>query len=245
MATNFYFNNFTNSQEQNLIEDLVIETIKIYGVDIKYIKRTLQNEDKVYGEDRQTSRYTETGDVEMYIKNVEGFGGEGDFLSKFNLQIRDQMTFTVARRSFEQELGTLLSITRPREGDLIYFPLNRKMFEIKFVEHEPVFYQMGALQMYDLKCELFEYNSEYFNTGFSEIDDLYVSNFLGKASIFNLLVDDRLESPFLMESGEQFLTEGDELEVIDAAAENETIQTETDTFVNFSESNPFSESGRF
>lgn len=245
MATNFYFNNFQSSQEQVLIEDLVIESIKIYGHDVKYIKRIIQNKDKIYGEDKQTSKYIQAIEVEMYIKNVEGFAGEGDFLSKFNLEIRDQITFTLARRAFNNEVGNYIDLERPREGDLVYFPLNRKMFEIKFVEHESVFYQMGSLQMYDLKCELFEYNSEYFETGDPEIDSLYENNFLGKPVQDILITDDRYETYLKTEAGDTLTTEGDELEAIDPAADNESIQTEADDFLDFSEANPFSESGRF
>ena len=130
MSTNFYFNNFQNSQEQLLIENLVIESIKIYGHDVKYIPRTLQLFDKIYGEDTQTSTFTQAIDVEMYIKNVEGFAGDGDFLSKFGVQIRDQITFTIARRVFSEEIDGFINFGRPREGDLIYFPLNGKLFEI-------------------------------------------------------------------------------------------------------------------
>ena len=245
MATNFYFNNFQSSQEQVLIEDLVIESIKIYGHDVKYIKRIIQDKDKIYGEDKQTSKYIQAVEVEMYIKNVEGFAGEGDFLSKFNLEIRDQITFTLARRAFNNEVGNYIDLDRPREGDLVYFPLNRKMFEIKFVEHESVFYQMGSLQMYDLKCELFEYNSEYFETGDPEIDSLYENNFLGKTVQDILITDDRYETYLKTEAGDTLTTEGDELEAIDPAADNESIQTEADDFLDFSEANPFSESGRF
>lgn len=245
MATNFYFNNFQSSEEQYLIENLVIESIKIYGHDVKYIKRVIQDKDKIYGEDTQTSKYIQALEVEMYIKNVDGFGGDGDFLSKFNLEIRDQITFTIARRTFGDEVGSIMSIDRPREGDLVYFPLNRKMFEIKFVEQEPIFYQMGALQMYDLKCELFEYNSEFFDTGDKEIDALYENNFLGKEIQFELVTEDRYENQFTTEAGDALVTEGDTIEDIDPAAENETIETEADNFLDFSETNPFSEGGRF
>ena len=245
MATNFFFNNFQASQEQILIEDLVIESIKIYGHDVKYIKRVIQDKDRIYGEDTQTSKYIQALEVEMYIKNVEGFGGEGDFLSKFNLEIRDQITFTVARRTFNEEVGSIMSIERPREGDLIYFPLNRKMFEVKFVEHEPIFYQLGSLQMYDLKCELFEYNSEYFETGDLEIDSVYENNFLGKPVQDTIVTDDRYENTITTEAGDVVVTEGDTLEIIDTAADNETIQSEADNFLDFSEANPFSEGGRF
>jgi hypothetical protein len=245
LATSFFFNNFQSSQEQQLIEDLVIESIKIYGHDIKYIKRELQNKDRIYGEDRQTSRYVHALSVEMYIKNVDGFQGEGDFLSKFNLEIRDQITFTVSRRVFSEEIGSPMSVDRPREGDLIYFPLNRKIFEIKFVEHEPIFYQMGALQMYDLKCELFEYNGEMFNTGDPEIDFLYNTTFLGGIQSSTLLTDQYNSQTIVLENGDVLVTEGDSIEEIDLAADNDTIQREADDFLDFSEKNPFSEGGVF
>ena len=245
MATNFYFNNIGASQEQNLIEDLIVESIKIYGHDVKYVKRVIQDKDKIYGADNQTSKYIQALEVEMYIKNVDGFGGDGDFLSKFNLEIRDQITFTIARRTFNDEIGSVMSIDRPREGDLVYFPLNKKLFEVKFVEHEPVFYQMGALQMYDLKCELFEYNSEFFDTGDKEIDALYTNNFLGKETQHTLVTDDRYENEYITEAGDTLVTEGDTIEDIDPAAENDTIQSEADNFLDFSETNPFSEGGRF
>lgn len=242
MATNFYFNNFQNSQEQLLIENLVIESIRIYGHDVKYIPRTLQLFDKIYGEDTQSSTFNQAIEVEMYIKNVEGFAGDGDFLSKFGVQIRDQITFTIARRVFNEEIDGFLNFGRPREGDLIYFPLNRKMFEIKFVEHESVFYQMGALQMYDLKCELFEYNSEEFRTGFDDIDSMFVNSSLDYLRHSFGTEDLRI---LLTENGNQLLTEFAGVETVDVGAENTTIQTETDTFLNFSELNPFSEGGVF
>ena len=242
MSTNFYFNNFQNSQEQLLIESLVVESIRIYGHDVKYVPRTLQLFDKIYGEDTQSSTFTQAIEVEMYIKNVEGFAGEGDFLSKFGVQIRDQITFTISRKTFNEEIDGFIDFGRPREGDLIYLPLNGKLFEIKFVEHESIFYQMGALQTYDLKCELFEYNSEEFATGYDEIDSLFVDSSL-----------DYLRQSFgtedlkilLMEDGNQFLTEFAGVETVDVGAENTTLQTEATTFLNFSELNPFSENGRF
>src|SRR5210317_558390 len=156
MATNVYFDNFTNTPEQNLIEDLVIESIRIYGHDIWFCPRTLNNYDSTYNEDAISS-YDSSYQIEMYIKNVEGFEGEGDFLSKFNIQIRDEITLTVANRTFQNEVGAEEVLVRPREGDLIYMPLTAKVYVIKYAEHEaPNFYQLGALQCYDLRCELFE-----------------------------------------------------------------------------------------
>ena len=134
MATNQYFNNYgTNTPDQRLIESIIIESIKVYGIDVNYLPRTLVNEDTIFGEDR-VSQFKDSRVIEMYIKNVEGFEGQGDFLSKFGLDIRDQITFTVAIRRFDQlESG----YPRPREGDLIYFPLGERagLFEIQFVQY--------------------------------------------------------------------------------------------------------------
>ncbi len=220
MATSVYFNNFEASMEQYLIEDLVIESIKIHGHDIYYITRTAGAVDDVLNED-DLSEYKRADFIDMYIKNFDGFEGEGDFLSKFGLEIRDEMTLTIARRTFELDVAQYTQNDRPLEGDLIYFPLNKKMFEIKFVEHEPVFYQMGALQMYDLRCEMFEYSQETFSTGVAEIDTL----FAGFETTSNTSIE--------------------YLETQDSFADNSTIETAADSIIDFSEADPFSEGGRF
>jgi hypothetical protein len=174
MAKNYYFENYGNSMEQTLIEDLVIESIRIYGIDVWYLPRTLVAKDDLLNED-DLSAFNEAYLVEMYIKSVDGFEGEGDFLSKFGLQIRDSVTMTLAQRVYELEIGVNTQINRPREGDLIYLPLNRKFFEIQHVEHEAIFYQMGSLQTYDLRAELFEYSGERFNTGEAFLDQNFES----------------------------------------------------------------------
>jgi hypothetical protein len=242
LSTNFFFNNFQSSQEQLLIEDLVIESIKIYGLDCWYVPKKLIDKDKIYGED-SLSEYNKSYMVEMYVKNVEGFAGEGDFLSKFNVEIRDQITLTIARRTFENEVQYFeFGYTRPREGDLIFLPLNNKVFQIKFVEHEPVFYQMGALQMYDLKCELFEYSNEIMNTGFEAIDDLE-SNYSGAMNTFAILTENKLE--ITMEDGFSLVREEFNLEVQDVLSDNYDIETEADAFLDFTEADPFSEGGTY
>lgn len=175
MATNVFFQNYNYFNEQQLIDDLVIESIQIYGLDMIYLTRSLQAVDQILNED-DLSIFDAAYDMEMYVKSVDGFQGEGDFLSKFGLQIRDQATFTVAMRTFERYVTRLdTSKIRPNEGDLIYLPLNKKFFKIMHVEHESVFYQTGALQVFDLKCELFEYSNERFHTGREEIDTYFNS----------------------------------------------------------------------
>jgi hypothetical protein len=189
MATNVFFQNYNFFNEQQLIDDLVIESIQIYGVDTYYVARLSQSFDHIMNEDSLTI-FNAAYQMEMYVKSVDGFQGEGDFLSKFGLQIRDQVTFTVAYRTFERHaLRIDPSLLRPREGDLVYMPMNNKFFKIMHVEHESVFYQAGALQVYDLKCELFEYSNERFNTGIVDVDthytELVTDNIANLEDMFN------------------------------------------------------------
>lgn len=144
-----------------------------------------------------------------------------DFLSKFGLEIRDEITFTLARRIFEQEVTLNETKNNPYVGDLIYFPLNNKIFEIKFVEHESIFYQMGALQVYDIRCDLFEYSGEKFSTGITDID-----------TKFNQIVFTSNDAIANVES-------------VDTLARNFSIESEADGIIDFSEADPFSEGGRW
>jgi hypothetical protein len=244
MATNVFFNNFQSSQEQLLIENLIIESIKIYGHDVYYLPKTLVAKDKIYSEDT-LSEYKSAHFVDMYIKNVDGFAGDGDFISKFGLEIKDRVTFSIARRTFNDDVGSILELNRPREGDLIYFPLNRKIFEIKFVEHEAIFYQLGALQMYDVICELYSYGSEKFSTGIADIDDLYVtvdaSGTITSTALSNFALQTEEFNPYnlLDESGYLLVDEQYELLMDDGDATE--IQDEAEMFIDFSEIDPFAE----
>ena len=171
MAKNSYFRRNIGS-EQRLIEDLTVEAIKMHGEDMVYIPRTLMNEDKLFGEDTQ-SKFDDGYSLEMYIESADGFEGDGDFVSKFGLEIRDSVSLVFARKRFEQVVTVNeASIPKPREGDLIYFPLSKGLFEIKFVEHENPFYQLGKLHTYKVSCELFVYSHEEIDTGYSDIDAL-------------------------------------------------------------------------
>lgn len=202
--------------EQRLIEDLIIESIRIHGLDVWYMPRSFGALDDLLNED-DLPVFKSAYMVEMYVKNVEGFEGDGDFLSKFGLQIRDSMTLTISMRKFTEDVGAYDDQVRPREGDLIYFPLNRKIFQVKHVEHEAIFYQMGALQTYDLRVELFEYSNELFSTGVAEIDTL-----LDK---YKTTANNTIQG----------------IESIDPLADNFTIETEADGILDFTEENPFGE----
>lgn len=240
-GTNFYFNNFQASNEQGLIEDLIIESIKIYGQDMYYLPRRYGNLDPVYTEDA-TSFYDRAYPIELYIKSVDGFQGDGDFLSKFGVEIRDRVTFTMARRIFSDEVGSNEGTTRPYEGDLIYFPLNKKIFKIMFVEHEAIFYQLGSLQTFDVVCELFEYSGETFSTGIPEVDKLtkkYEFDFTNSGLLTeagDILVDEVEELPILFEDYAQ------QSQILD---DGDMFQKQGNTFLDFTEIDPFAEGRRW
>ena len=170
-TTNVYFSQGTKN-EQHLIEDIIIESLKIYGNEIFYITRSLVSKDNVLGEDR-LSQFKTAFPIEMYFENVDSFGGQGAFIQKFGLMIEQSATLVVARRRWEQLVGRYGQTqipSRPNEGDLIYFPLTGSMFELKFVQHQDPFYQLGKLYVYKLQVELFQYSSERIDTGIAEID---------------------------------------------------------------------------
>ena len=171
MATNSYFTQGTTG-EQDLIGDLVVEQIKMFGKDVYYLPRTLVNEDTVFSEDN-LSKFESAYQIEAYIETVNGFGGDGDLFSKFGVRISDQVTFIISRTRFTEAVddnAQLIVEGRPNEGDLIYFPLANKLFKIMFVEHEQPFYQLGKIHVWGLKCELFEFGDEQIDTGVAAID---------------------------------------------------------------------------
>jgi len=168
MAINQYFNQTTFVQEQNLIDTLLQESIQIHGQNFYYIRKTTENPDTIFNED-YLAKYENAVLIEMYIEDTEGFGGEGDFLSKFGLEVRDQLNVMVSKTRWEEENPNYLV---PKEGDLLYWPLVDKIFEILFVEDEVNFYQLGKTYAYRLQTETFEYSHEDFNTGIEVIDDI-------------------------------------------------------------------------
>lgn len=170
-TVNPYFSHGTRN-EQYLVEDLIIETLKIYGNEMLYIPRQVVSKDEILGEDR-LSKFKHAYPIEMYFENVDSFDGQGAFMSKFGLMMEQSATLVVARRRWDQMIGrydTSILPNRPAEGDLIYFPLTRGLFEIKFVKHQDPFYQLGKLYVYKLHIELFQYASERLDTCVPEVD---------------------------------------------------------------------------
>ena len=173
MPTNVYFNHAVKN-EQSLYEDLVIESVKRYGIDVYYIPRTITNLDNLLNEDI-ASEFGDAYLLEMYLEDVSGYGGEQTIMSKFGLEIRDQSNWVVSKRRWEEFVGiqnNTIIAGRPNEGDLLYIPLTGSFHEIKFVEHEQPFYQLGNIFVYKLSCETFEYSNEKFDTGVEEIDSI-------------------------------------------------------------------------
>lgn len=241
MTTNPYFDNYTNEDEQNLLNDLIVESIKIYGQDMYYIPRRLVNYDKLYGTDDQ-SEYNTYHTLEFYIRTFEGFAGDQDFISKFaGVEIRDQIRLSVARSRFTEELAADPdNITRPRGGDIIYFPLNQKCFQIKFVNKFEMFYPLGSLYLWDLNLELFEYSDEKFNTGVEAIDRLQ-NNFSTNVLDYALLNENGV--PILTESGNILTTERFDFTRIDPLADNDFLDAQSNNILDWSKQDPFGEWG--
>jgi len=184
MATNLYFSQKVKS-EQSLYEDIVIESLKMYGQDVYYLPRDVVNKDPIFADDIP-SRFNSAYKIEMYIDNPEGFDGEGDIFTKFGVELRDQATFVVARRRWDQTVkrhDNEITGVRPREGDLIYLTLSNTLFEIMHVEHEQPFYQLSNLPTYKLRCEKFEYNDEDFDTNVEVVDTIEKTGYLVKLSL--------------------------------------------------------------
>lgn len=177
--------NTTFGNENLLYESLITEAVNIHGVEFMYIPRTLVAKDEILGEDR-LSKFKDAYPIIMYLENTEGFEGQGAFLSKFGIQMEQQATLTLPRRSWDDAVGrygqTILP-NRPAEGDLLFLPLSGGLFEIMFVQHQNPFYQLGQLYTYKLTIELFRYSSETMETGDAAIDAFNDLKTTGIASV--------------------------------------------------------------
>ena len=163
-----------SAQEQKFIENLVVESIEIYGQDIYYVPRTIVNKDTVFGEDSD-SQFDTAKPIRAYVNNAEGWEGQGELLSKFGVRIEDKTTFIFSRDKFKEHVddSTVLNVEgRPNEGDLIWFPTTKHLFQIMFVEAEKPFYQLGKGYVWECQCELFEYSDEEIDTGITDLDNI-------------------------------------------------------------------------
>src|SRR6056300_1730064 len=195
MAVNHYFqsgNGIGSTSEKRLYEDLIIEGLKIYGQDVYYLPRTLVNRDLILGEDT-LSKFDDSYLIEMYMETTEGFAGQQEIINKFGLEIREDTTFMLAKRRWQDAVDsqhTLIADGRPNEGDIIYMPLMNSFFKIQFVEDQEPFFQLGNLPVYKLRATRWEYSGEQIDTGITEID-----------SAENQYSTDTLRNQFTLEDG--------------------------------------------
>jgi len=244
MATNFYFQSGIpggRSSEQLLMEDLIIECLKIYGFDLYYLPRNTVNQDTILTED-PLNNFEHAYPLEMYMSNVNGFEGEGDLLSKFGVEIRDTATFIVARRRWDEIVGrsgNAQLTTRPAEGDVLYFPLTKAYFQIMHVDALDPFFQVGKLYVYKLQCELMRYSSEEFDTGVAEIDDLSVEKSLD-VNQYNILLEDGSRIMYEYFAAAFIVNESYSMDEIIPGAQNDVFRDNID-ILDFSERNPFGE----
>ena len=250
MATNFYFNSGIpggRTSEQRLIESLITESIKIYGFDLFYLPRTEVNKDTIFLDDT-LAKFENAIPIESYLEQVDGFGGDGELMSKFGIEIRDTASFIMVRGRWEDVVGAGRSNSiplpnRPAEGDLLYMPLTQSYFEIKRVDTHNPFYQLGKLYVYRLQCELWQYSSEELNTGVTEIDSLESNKSLDSGN-FQLTLETGqglvLNSRKTTEAG-YLITQGWNFADQDPLADNDDFTTEAREILDFSEINPFGE----
>ncbi len=202
MALNPFFLQGSQS-EQNLVQSLVNEQLKIYGVEVTYIPRKIVNRSTIF-EELERSRFDDNFLLEAYVDTWDGYGGQGDIMTKFGMTLKDELTVSISRERFEDFISPFLEsmpddeiliATRPREGDLVFFPLGNRLFEVKFVEHEDHFYQLGKNYINKLQCELFEYEDENIETSIEEIDTKV--EYLGHIT-YLILINASSNSPSLL-----------------------------------------------
>ena len=258
MPVNHYFqggNGIGSDAEKRLYENLIIEGLKIYGQDVYYLPRTLVNRDLILGED-VASKFNAAYLAEMYMETTEGFAGQQEIINKFGLEIREDTTFMVSKRRWQDlvdDPGTLIVSGRPNEGDVIYMPLMNSFFEIQFVEDQEPFFQLGQLPVYKLRCTRFEYSSERLDTGVSAIDaaeDKYSLDQLAhQMSLENEDGALLLEADGPDSSSNYLLMETYNLQTQSPYADNNDLDTAAgfdtsstaDDILDFTERNPFGE----
>lgn len=232
MPVNPVFTHYGAQNEQGLLDDLVIESIQVSGQDMLYMPRKIFDENLTFTEDPQ-SYFNEAIPIEMYIQNVENFKGDGEFLSKFGLEIRDRVILVVSKTRFMTLIGDPQAITRPHEGDLIFFPLNKKIFEIRYVEPFSQFFPLGTNYVYQLTCELYEYSAEKFTTGVADIDILEMQY---SEDLLDFAISNEGNTPILTESGDVWVVD----DYVDANMDDTAdITTRADQSVDFTEVNPY------
>ena len=244
MPTNVYFDTGTTA-EQRLYENLIIEQLSVFGQDVYYLPRKLVNEDTLFDEDASSS-FNDAYIIEMYLDNIEGYEGQKEMMTRFGLDIQDEATFVVSKRRFEQLISmdaNLIVSTRPNEGDLIYFPDGKKLFEISFVDHDDPFYQLQNLPVFKMRCRTFEYSHEDMATGLDAVDAIETSESLD-ALAYQIILESGTDSGtnyLITEDGDWIVSEAYSVSTLDTSSDTDFFETQGDSILDFSEMNPFGE----
>lgn len=241
MSRSVHFDWYTRESEQDLLYDLVAEAVHVNGHDMFYVPRTVQNRDDVFSE-AEWHEFNDAFMLEFYVKTTSQMGGEGALLSKFGVELRDEMVVTVAMKTFSEEVLTERpEFLRPREGDAIYVPMIGSLFTVKYVDKKAFFYQLGGLQAYDLSLELYEGSSAVFSTGVPEID-----------SVYSKITEDIYELALLTEDGHVLSDERDGWALVyetydshDDHSQNLEFEDTSETVIDWTEADPFSEGGKY
>ena len=244
MPTNVYFNTGSTA-EQRLYENLIIEQLSVFGQDVYYLPRKLVNKDTLFGEDASSS-FNDAYIIEMYLDNVEGYEGQKEMMTRFGIDMQDEATWVVSKRRFEELISTdqnLIVSSRPNEGDLIYFPDGKKLFEISFVDHDDPFYQLQNLPVYKMRCRTFEYSHEDMATGVTAIDDIETAESLD-ALEYQIILESGTDSGtnyLITEDGDWIVSEAYNIDSVDEGSDTDFFETQGDSILDFSEMNPFGE----
>lgn len=227
MTTNPFVNNVSYKPTQDLLEDLAIESIKMYGLDVYYLPRRFKKKNSIFGED-PLSYFKDHFKIEVFVENATAFEGEGMLLGKFGVEVQQNITLTVSRKRFAEEATKLptftdrpTQLTAPMVGDLFYFPLTKAVFEIKYIDPHHVYFQQGKLYTYSVNCELFKYSMEELNTGNTEIDSI--------------------ETAIVGEFGTDTDPDGKYIKDIKTEDDNDELQLDADNIIDFTEKDPFSQ----
>ena len=244
MPTNVYFNTGSTA-EQRLYENLIIEQLSVFGQDVYYLHRKLVNKDTLFVDDASSS-FNDAYIIEMYLDNIEGYEGQKEMMTRFGVDMQDEATFVVSKRRFEQLISldaNLIVSTRPNEGDLIYFPDGKKLFEISFVDHDDPFYQIQNLPVFKMRCRTFEYSHEDMETCLDAVDAIETAESLD-ALEYQIILESGTDSGsnyLITEDGDWIVSEAYNISTLDTSSDTDFFETQGDSILDFSEMNPFGE----
>lgn len=236
MAVNPVINPYRHVNEQRQLINLNQEAIRNSGVDVMYLPKVTDDLDKIYLEDDRTY-YNKAITIDAYIISSEGFEGDGHFMSNLGLQIRDQIVLAISTKTFDEEIGGAHHKSRPTEGDLIFFPFSERLFEVRFVKKFSPFYSTGALPVWEVRCEVFEYSNQRFETGVTVIDNL--SDISQNIFDFSLTTEDGRQ--LTTESGNYLVPDTYDIRDQDPLDDTDSIQVEADEIIDHTEIDPYSD----